>query len=331
MCSRLLRGDKQEHGCVFEKHEMIRRGAYMRAKLTVMVLAALAAVTTAWPAAQEPSFRSSSSDLVVLPVTVTDSQGLFVSDLPVERFGVYDNGRRVPVNLFTNEDTPVTVGLIIDDSGSMRRKMPKVISAVLAFATLSNPDDELFALRFNDDVQDALPNHPFLLAGDHDNLEAALNALVPVGRTALYDAVLTGLERLEKRTLPRKVLVIISDGGDNASRARLDAVLDRARRSSAALFTIGVFDEADIEIDPGVLKTLARETGGDRFLPESSSELHQACEKIARTIRSGYTIGYEPPLRDGAFHRVEVKIEGASSKRLIVKTRPGYTAPSSSQ
>jgi VWFA-related protein len=277
---------------------------------------------------QEPSFHSASSDLVVLPVTVTDKEGLFISDLPAERFGVYDNGHRVPIQLFTNEDTPVAVGLIIDDSGSMRRRMQQVVSAVLAFARLSNPDDELFALRFNDDVQDALPEHPSLRAGDTERLTMVLNALVPLGRTALYDAVMQGLDRLNASKLPRKVLIVISDGGDNASHVTLDAVLDRARRSSAALYTIGLFDESDIDIDPGVLKSFARATGGERFLPESAGELNQACRKIARTIRSGYTIGYEPPLRDGAFHRVEVRIEPPGAKRLVVTTRPGYTAPS---
>jgi VWFA-related protein len=301
----------------------------MCATLRLMTLVTMLAALATWSFGQEPSFRSSSSDLVVLPVTVIDRQGLFVSDLPAERFGVYDNGRRVPIQLFTNEDTPVSVGLIIDDSGSMRRKMPQVVDAVVSFARMSNPDDELFALRFNDQVKDALLDHPFLFARDQDALRAAMLAMVPVGRTALYDAVLAGLDRLERSRLPRKILVIISDGGDNASRAPLDRVLDRARRSSAALYTIGLFDQTDIDIDPGVLKTLARTTGGERYLPESPNELNQACEKIARTIRSGYTIGYEPPLRDGAFHRVEVKIEGATPKRLTVRTRPGYTAPTS--
>lgn len=301
----------------------------MRAILRSIALGTVTAVMTASLSGQEPSFRSTSSDLVVLPVTVTDREGLFVSDLPIDRFSVYDNGRRIPIQLFSNEDTPVTVGLIIDDSGSMRRKMPQVVHAVLSFARLSNPDDELFALRFNDDVRDAVPDHPFLLARDHNALRTAMLSLVPVGRTALYDAVLEGLDRLEQRKLPRKVLVIISDGGDNASRARLDVVLDRARRSSAALYTIGLFDETDVDIDPGVLKTLARATGGERYLPESANELNQACERIARIIRSGYTIGYEPPLRDGAFHKVEVKIEGSAPKRLAVKTRPGYIAPTS--
>jgi VWFA-related protein len=140
--------------------------------------------------AQQPSFKSGSSELVVLPVVVTDKQGRYVSDVPGERFTVFDNGRRVPIDLFTNEDTPVTVGLIIDASGSMRPKIGEVIAASLRFARLSNPQDELFAVRFNDDVQDLAPGGAFLLAADLAGLETAVSAIHPDGRTALYDGLM---------------------------------------------------------------------------------------------------------------------------------------------
>src|SRR3954470_21109015 len=116
--------------------------------------------------AQEPSFRSGSSELVVLPVVVTDKQGRYVSDLPSAQFAVFDNGRTVPIELFSNEDTPVTVGLIIDASGSMRPKIGEVVAAAMAFARASNPDDELFAVYFNDDVAETVADRPFLMASD---------------------------------------------------------------------------------------------------------------------------------------------------------------------
>src|ERR1700733_8628993 len=131
----------------------------MRRLLAVLLLVAPAA-------AQEPSFRSGSSELVVLPVVITDRQGKYISDVARERFAVFDNGRPVPIELFTNQDTPVTVGLIIDASSSMRPKMSEVLAASLAFARSSNPDDELFAIRFNDDVRDAVKDHRFLRADD---------------------------------------------------------------------------------------------------------------------------------------------------------------------
>jgi VWFA-related protein len=275
--------------------------------------------------AQEPSFKSGSSELVVLPVVVTDKQGRYVSDVPGERFTVFDNGRRVPIDLFTNEDTPVTVGLIIDASGSMRPKIGEVIAASLRFARLSNPQDELFAVRFNDDVQDLAPGGSFLLAADLAGLETAVSAIHPDGRTALYDGLMDGLDHLATGTRPRKVLVVISDGGDNASDATLDAVLARARASNAAIYTIGIFDPDDMDKNPGVLKSLANTTGGERFLPRSPGELLTACETIAREIRGGYTIGYVPPARDGAYHRIKVEVD-SPARKLNIRTRPGYFA-----
>jgi Ca-activated chloride channel homolog len=279
----------------------------------------------ALPAQQEPSFRGASSELVVLPVIVKDKQGRYVSDLGRERFVVYDNARRMSIDLFTNEDTPVTVGLIVDASGSMRAKLGEVIAAAVAFAKSSNPDDELFAVRFNDDAQEVVRDRRFLLASDLSALEAAMSALRPQGRTALYDALIAGLDHLNDASRPRKALVVISDGGDNASRATLDAVLARAHKSNAAIYTIGVYDPDEVDKNRGALKALARATGGERFEPASPGELLQVCKRIARELRSGYTIGYVPPDRDGLFHRVRVVIEPAM-RALDVRTRPGYFA-----
>jgi Ca-activated chloride channel homolog len=293
--------------------------------------AAIAACLLALPvlpavSVQEPSFRSGSSELVVLPVVVTDKQGRYVSDVPSQQFTVFDNGRRVPIELFTNEDTPVTVGLILDASGSMRAKFGEVVAAAVAFAKSSNPEDELFAVRFNDDVRDAVTDRRFLLASDLGTLESALRALRPDGRTALYDGLMAGLDHLALGSRARKVLVVISDGGDNASEATLDRVLQRARDSNAAIYTIGIYDEDDLDRNPRVLKSLAETTGGERFLPRSPGDLLRACERIAREVRSGYTIGYVPPDRDGAYHRIRVLVDPSSSRRLNVRTRPGYVA-----
>jgi Ca-activated chloride channel family protein len=289
----------------------------MRGLLAVLLLIAPVA-------AQEPIFRSGSSELVVLPVVVSDKQGRYVSDIARERFAVYDNGHPVPIELFTNQDTPVTIGLILDASSSMGPKLGEVLAASLALARSSNPEDELFALRFNDDVRDAVAGHRFLRAGDSVALEIAIASVRPDGRTALYDALVAGLDRLAEGSRPRKVLVVMSDGGDNASAATLDRVLVRARNSNAAIYTIGLFEDEDLDRNPGVLKSLANTTGAERFLPRSSGELLKACERIAREIRGGYTIGYIPPDHDGAFHRVRVDIQ--PSARLTIRTRPGYFA-----
>ena len=275
-------------------------------------------------AQQPPSFVSTSSELVVLPVIVVDRQGRLVSDLQRERFAVYDNGRPQPISLFSNEDTPVTIGLILDDSRSMASKLGEVVAGALAFARSSNPQDEIFAMAFNDTVQDTMPNR-VVAASDLGGIEAALTRLVPDGRTALYDALVAGLDRLNVATRPRKVLVVMSDGGDNASQAKLDTVLARARQSNVTIYTLGLFNADDRDTNPGVLKKLAYTTGGARFLPESAGRLLQDCQHIAREIRSGYTIGYVPPDRDGAYHRVRVDIQ-SPDRRLTIRTRPGYFA-----
>jgi len=275
--------------------------------------------------AQQPSFKGLSSELVVLPVVVKDKKGRYVADLPRERFAVYDNDRRVPIDLFSNEDTPVTVGLIVDASGSMQPKLGEVIAAATIFARSSHPDDELFAIRFNDDVREALQGRRFLLASDLAQFEAALTSLVPEGRTALYDALIAGLDHLDHGTKPRKALIVISDGGDNASRATLDQVLTQSRKSNAAIYTIGMYDEFGVDKNSGALKALAKATGGERYEPNSPGKVLQVCERIARELRSGYTIGYVPPDRDGQFHRVRVAVEPAT-QRLDIRTRPGYFA-----
>lgn len=294
------------------------------ATLVFFVLTALAL-----PRAQEPSgppsFRSASSELVVLPVTVTDKRGRFVSDVPRDRFSVFDNGRPQPLALFTNEDTPVTIGLVVDNSGSVGPKLGEIVAAALAFARASNPDDELFALEFNDDVNDAIPGSR-ISAKDFGILQTALSALRPDGRTALYDALLAGLGRMAEGTRPRRILVLISDGGDNASQGTLEQVLDRAHASDVIIYTIGIFDPHGRDTNPGVLKSIAKATGGKRFLPRTPGELIADCQLIAREIRSGYTIGYEPPDRDGRYHRVRVEVDRGDGPKLEVRTRPGYVA-----
>jgi Ca-activated chloride channel family protein len=292
----------------------------------LLTASALAMPRAQNPSADQPSFRTASSELVVLPVTVADKQGRFMADLPADRFSVFDNGRRQDVTLFSGIDTPVTVGLVLDNSGSMRGKLGEVVAAALAFARASNPEDELFALEFNDDVKDALPERR-ILASDATALERAMMALVPDGRTAMYDALIAGLDRVNQGTRGRRALVLLSDGGDNASTATLDQVLARARKSNVTIYTIGLFTPEDRDTNPGVLKSIAHTTGGERFLPKSAGPLLGDVQRIARELRSGYTLGYEPPDRDGTYHRVRVEVSQLDGPKLVVRTRPGYFAP----
>jgi Ca-activated chloride channel homolog len=302
-------------------------------KLATLIIAAV--VFSSVPRAQSPqaTFVSASSDLVVLPVTVTDKRGSYVPNVARDRFAVFDNGRPQSVTLFRSDDTPVSVALVIDSSGSMGPKLPDVIVATLNFARSSNPSDELYVVPFNDTVYLAdseEASRPFLIS-NVAALESGLRSLVPLGRTALYDAVILALDRVESGAQPRKAIVVVSDGGDNASRATLDDVLARAKRSNVTIFTIGLFDPDGLDKNPGVLKSLAVATGGQRFLPKSPDRLVQACEQIARELRSGYTLGYVPPDRDGGYHQVRVEISAPGSAKLVARTRPGYVAPGPSK
>ena len=277
--------------------------------------------------AQDVSFRSGSSELVVLPVVVTDTQGRYISDLGRERFTVFDNGRRIPIEIFTNEDTPLTIGLIIDSSGSMRLKMAEVVSASLAFARLSNPQDELFAIRFNDDVQKVIRDRQFLLAQDQAALTIALRSMRPDGRTALYDALVAGIDQLTLGSRARKVLVVISDGGDNASRHAEQEMLDRVAMSNALVYTVvdpDVFTPG--EGDRGVLKRLAKLSGGVAYFPKNSRDLVKDLEEIAGNIRRGYSIGYAPQSTHvhNRTHRVKVVVRVPGRKDLSARVRNVY-------
>ena len=292
-----------------------------------LVLASILALAVTGTARQDdpPAFKAGSSDLVVVPVTVTDKQGRLVSDLERESFAVFDNDRRQDIAFFTHEDTPVSVALVIDNSGSMRPKVGEVIAASLAFARASHPEDELLVVEFNDDVRDALGGRR-LSAADAGELETALRSLRPEGQTALYNALVDGLDHLEHATRARRVMVLVSDGGDNASTTTFEEVLARARRSDVTIYTIGLFDEAARDTNPGVLKRLAEATGGRRFLPRSPGYLLQACQQIAREIRTSYTLGYVPTSRDGTYHRLRVTL--GQKTNGSVRSRPGYFAGS---
>jgi Ca-activated chloride channel family protein len=266
---------------------------------------------------------SSRSDAVVLHVTVLDRKKGFVAGLPREAFTVYENGRPQTIRFFQNEDTPVTVGLVIDNSTSMQRKRDALIAAGLAFARSSHPDDELFAIHFNEKVWPGLPPDR-AFTSDLAELRVALHRSTARGRTALFDAVAAGLAHVEKGRAQKKVLIVISDGGDNASATRFEDILDAARRSDAVIYTVGLWDEYSEGANPGVLKELARATGAEAYFPDDIEEITRVLERIARDIRSGYTISYAPP--NGVPGYRAIRVEVASDRRkLTVRARSGYT------
>jgi len=274
------------------------------------------------------SFRISVDvSLVVLHATVTDRQGGLVSDLAEPDFEVHEDGVPQRIRLFKNEDVPVTVGLVVDHSTTMQPKLAEVTAAARTFVRCSNRNDEMFVVNFNEIATLELPGGiPF--TNSPAALETAITAKPTDGQTALYDAIAKALEVLQAGSRDKKVLIVVSDGGDNVSTHSLSQVMKLAGQSSAVIYTVGLFDPKDPDQNPGVLRRLARATGGEVFLPIQLGETVAICERIARDIRHQYTIGYIPtnPARDGAYRAIRVLARAKGRDGLSVRTRTGYIA-----
>ncbi len=270
--------------------------------------------------------------LVVLPVIVTDRKGKAVSGLGEDSFHVFEDGRQQQIALFEPEDVPVTVGLVIDNSGSMSAKRPEVLAAGEEFAKSSNSQDQMFVVTFNQNVFLGLPKGvPF--TSDVHQLLGALSRTPASGNTALYDGLAVALEHMQTGTANRKALIVISDGGDNASRLGFHELLKRAQASNVQIFALGVFDKSFSGEDLGVLKRLAKVTGGKSYFPESPSQITGICQQIAGDLRHQYTIGYHPsnPNSGGSYHAIRVTAAATGNGRLHVSTRAGYLMPSEPQ
>jgi Ca-activated chloride channel homolog len=268
---------------------------------------------------------SAEVDLVLLDVSVRDSKGGYVSGLPKEAFTVIEDGKPQAITQFADNDIPVTAGLIVDNSGSMRPKKPDVITAALVFIQSSNPLDEWFVINFNDRVRRGLPDIlPF--TDDVGKLRAALVRTDPLGRTALYDAVLAGLNQLDMGRRDKKTLVVISDGGDNASTHDFKDVWRAVLESRATIYTVGLLDEDDQEGNPDVLKRLAQVSGGVCYLPKKLDQVVGICRQIAKDIRTRYTIGYVPQqLHHKGVRHIKVEVRSPQHEKLIARTRTSYT------
>jgi Ca-activated chloride channel homolog len=268
-------------------------------------------------------------DFVVFSVTVTDSSGRHVSGLRASEFVVQEESRLQNITLFNAEDGPATVGFIIDNSGSMGGKRADVVNAVLVFAGASRSDDEMFVVNFNEKVYLGLPS-PIQFTSDLSEIRSALLGTMPEGLTALYDALAAGIEHLKTGTRARKALVVMSDGGDNASRLRLEQVVEIAQRSRATIYAIGIYDEADMDRNPRVLRRIAELSGGRAYFPQSFSNLNRIWREVAGEIRNQYTIGYHSSnaVRDGKYRKVKITAS-RNGRSFRVSARDGYFAPAS--
>jgi len=303
-------------------------------------------LATGWPLKpfQQPSFPQlppppldksdftikADVNLVLLDVSVRDSKGGFVSGLEKDAFTIYEDGKAQTVTQFASNDIPVTVGIVVDNSGSMRPKKPDVITAALVFIQSSNPLDEMFVINFNDRVRRGLPDMtPF--TDDIAKLREALVRTDPAGRTALYDAVITGLNQLEMGRKDKKTLIVVSDGGDNVSTHAFSEVMQQVLESRATIYTVGLFDENDRDKNPDVLRKLANTSGGVAFLPKKLDEVVPICRQIAKDIRTRYTIGYVPSsLEHRGTRHIKVAVNSPGHEKLIARTRTSYVVPTGS-
>jgi Ca-activated chloride channel homolog len=271
-------------------------------------------------------------DLVRMQVTVVDKKGNFVQGLQQGNFRVWENNVPQKISAFVNQDVPVTVGLDIDNSASMRSKRPRVNAAALTFVQTSNPEDQMFVVNFNDEFYLDMDTD---FSNDQRVLKAALERIDSRGGTALYDAILGSIHHMRKASRDKHVLLVVTDGVDNASTHSLDYTVQKAAESNTMIYGIGLFanddDRSDKRMGKRALVALTQATGGDVYFPKTVDQVDSICERIAQDIRDQYTIGYYPTdtAKDGTFRRVRIELTGVKGHgKLAIRTRPGYYAPS---
>ncbi|HEX4167891.1 MAG TPA: VWA domain-containing protein [Bryobacteraceae bacterium] len=296
---------------------------FQRKALGVLLLTAGVAL------AAYAQFRSDTR-LVVLHASVTDHKGKLVTNLNERAFKVFENGQPQAVKIFRREDVPVSLGIIIDDSGSMSTKRSRVEAAALEMVRNSNPQDEVFIVNFNDD---AFLDVPF--TNDMHKLEQGLARIDSRGGTAMRDAISMSLdyERKEARR-DKKVLLVITDGNDNASNISLEKVVARANQSDVLIYAIGLFTEEEKREATKArraLHELTAATGGLSFYPKEVNEVQALAVEVAHDIRSQYTIAYTPSVQqlDGSYRQIKITVNAPG--RCVVRTRSGYYATPDSQ
>ncbi len=263
-----------------------------------------------------------------LHVSVLDKSGKLITGIPQSAFKVYENGVEQPIAIFNREDVPVSMGLVIDNSGSMRYKRDEVAAAAMALVTSSNPQDEVFIVNFDDRAYLDLP-----FTNDLKKLQAALAQLKARGGTAMRDAISGSIDYMRKKaTRDKKVLLVITDGDDNTSRVTLDQAVLEARQSGVLIYSIGILADEDFgeaRSAKRALKALAEASGGLDYYPRSLKEIQKITPEIAAEIRNQYVLGYQPTHAelDGSFRQIKVAVTGFGKPQ--VRTRSGYYATAS--
>jgi len=283
------------------------------------------------PAGQEPDISGggfvfhSQAQEVVLHATVLDDKQHMITNLEKGAFTVLEDGKPQAITSFRHEDIPVAMAVVIDNSGSMREKRQKVNQAALNLVRSSNPQDQVFIVNFNDEYyldQD--------FTADINRLKEALEKIEARGGTALYDAVVASADHLKRNTkLERKVLFVVTDGEDNASRESLEQAVRRLQQENGpTVYAIGILGEEKARRARRALDTMAERTGGISFFPRTLDEVDAISRTVAHDIRNQYTIGYKPtnPRSTGGYRTVHVDARAHGYNKLVVRTKSGYYA-----
>lgn len=267
--------------------------------------------------------------LIVCHTTVVDKAGHFVTDLPQSAFTVTENGVQQPIRIFKREDVPVSMGLIVDNSGSMRDKRAKVEAAALALAKASNPQDEVFVVNFNDEAFLDLP-HGKDFTSNVEEMKEALTRIDARGGTAMRDAIRMSIDHLkEKAKKDKRVLVVVTDGNDNSSVINLENLVKASQQSEVLIYSVGLLSEEErreAKRAEHALLDLATATGGEAFFPKALSEVDTIANQVARDIRNQYTIAYSPTneAMDGTYRQIKIAVNAPG--KPSVRTRSGYYA-----
>jgi Ca-activated chloride channel homolog len=265
---------------------------------------------------------------ILVHATVSEHHGAPVAGLEKENFSIMEDGVPQVIKHFGHRDMPVTAGLVIDNSGSMKSKRAEVVAAMLSFAGSSNPQDQMFLINFNEHVRFGLPSQT-AFTDSPEQLRAFMDTVKADGETALFDAIATALDHLKKGSRDKRVLVVVSDGADNASHRTKAQVLELAKHSDAIIYTIAIYDPDDSgNMDPRFMRDLAKTSGGRAYFPVKLGDVRPACESIANEIRNQYSLSYIPTnrKRDGTYRTIKIRAISPRGENLSVMTRSGYIA-----
>ncbi len=278
----------------------------------------------------EPTLRIDTS-LVLIPTQVTTREGSPIMDLKPTDFKIFEDGAEQRISYFAKDDAPVSIGFLLDSSGSMRNKKQKASEAAAAFFRTANAEDEFFLIEFDDRPKLAVP-----FTTDTDLLYKEISHARPYGRTSLFDAIHLGLEVMKGARHNRKALVIVSDGGDNRSRRTFSAIKSDVLEADVQLYAMGIYDSegaaqgsAEEANGPELLEHLAELTGGRHFPVLNLGTLPEVSTRIGQLLRSRYLLGYNPTneSRDGRYRGVKLDVAEPTDPGLRVQYRKGYYAP----